>query len=480
MNGIKLVYIAVALPLLQACPDGDNDEVVKEPDKNYKIVYRSPTADFSQYYLFDHNNRLLTEASEYYSKYMLSADGNKMVFLSDVESGSSELFYIDLKSINVVPIKLSREALNDVSLGIHNFQLLSDNSGVVYWGDPVVDNAFNIYHVDFATPGVRDKISLNSAGDTIYDVSISPDNKWVAFTTDSEIDDVPEAYVARINGEDRHKINGSIGSGPSVVIPNVEWSSDGRYIIQEVRDYIGGYYDTDTLRINIHDFELGSPNSTQATEDLILDNNDFARTSLMVGDGSTLYRHSNNINTKRASLYQVQLDSSRIATLVGGTMPDYTFVRDYVYSPDKESIYYKADIDFDNFTDLYVSYSTSPSLRTKVNPDLIADRGVYAFQVSPDNSKIVYVADQDVNDVQELYLVDSANPGISTKLNQPLISGQDIQTDIRFTSDSRSVVYRVDMETEHKYSLFVVDIDNPGQPTKISKDNTNVISFDLR
>lgn len=79
----------------------------------------------------------------------------------------------------------------------------------------------------------------------------------------------------------------------------------------------------------------------------------------------------------------------------------------------------------------------------------------------------VYSAQQDTAGVYELYLVDIENPGDSTKLNGTLVAGGNV-FNIAAGAGGEQVIYRADQDTDEVFELYLVDIGSPEDSVKLS------------
>ncbi|WP_173048055.1 hypothetical protein [Nitrospira sp. KM1] len=122
-----------------------------------------------------------------------------------------------------------------------------------------------------------------------------------------------------------------------------------------------------------------------------------------------------------------------------------------------------ADQDIDEVFELFVAGSS-----VKLNPPLPSGRSVTDFVLTPDRTAVIYRADQDADDVFELYRVTFANPGVSTKLNGPLPPGANVSFNFVVTKDSSSVLYLADETTANVLELYRVSFVNPTKSTRLN------------
>jgi Tol biopolymer transport system component len=109
-----------------------------------------------------------------------------------------------------------------------------------------------------------------------------------------------------------------------------------------------------------------------------------------------------------------------------------------------------------------------PGVAVKLNAPLVAERDVRDFALSPDGSLVAYRADQDVDDMNELYLVSLDNPGQPAKLNPALAPDTDVLSGYVFSPDGTKVLYASDQEQKDLDQLYLVDVSVPGVSTRLN------------
>ena len=161
---------------------------------------------------------------------------------------------------------------------------------------------------------------------------------------------------------------------------------------------------------------------------------------------------------QQSDLYSVSLTGGPLRHLNASLGPQAD-VGEFEISPDGATVVFKAGRDdpTGQQVELY-SVPTGGGAATRLNPDLV-DRGdVRNFVISPDSQTVVYRADQDVDGVGELYS-SPIDGGGSVKLNPPLVPGGDVHRATFFVSpDSSEVVYVADQDTNGVDELYLVSI----------------------
>ncbi len=166
-------------------------------------------------------------------------------------------------------------------------------------------------------------------------------------------------------------------------------------------------------------------------------------------------------------LYIVDTDSPRNATKLNEEAGFANGIWPFEISPDGPRAVYAGDQDTPGDSDLYLVEIDHPgvSLRLGQLTNMRESRGVF----SPDGTKIAYVAYGQDYSGPDLFFVDLANPGQTTQLNSTLPQGGYVdRARLSFTPNNRSVVYLADQDVQFRRELYVVDLDNPGQPRKLN------------
>jgi hypothetical protein len=210
-------------------------------------------------------------------------------------------------------------------------------------------------------PPIALNAALQSAGD-IFDFTLSPDGRLVAYVADQETDEVLEAYLVKIAAPGiATKINGSVQSGATLA----QFTPDGSGILY-VADQDRGPFERDLYIVDV-----GHPAEP-------------VRLNAPLDQGVSVRR------------YAVSPDGPRVA---------------YVVEP------------FSGFAkDLMIVELASPGTATKVNSPLPSGALDWALpKFSPGGRVIAFLAVESVNEsIQELFFATPSAPGVSTRLNGPL------------------------------------------------------------
>jgi hypothetical protein len=156
--------------------------------------------------------------------------------------------------------------------GVDSFELTPDRRAVVCVARESAGQPTFVYSVDLTASFAFRRLNplpLNGPG-SVRVFRISPDSARVAFTGDLNTLNVVEVYVAPIGGGTFLRVNGPVGSPPTVELdlpfPQA-WSPDGRYLLQGVRDLATGR----RIGLNIYERNAGD-NSTRITPPLTFTN----------------------------------------------------------------------------------------------------------------------------------------------------------------------------------------------------------------
>jgi len=343
-----------------------------------------------------------------------SPDGNKVAFTaSDENFANVQLYVVDLADPTDA-IRLNPDLVTDGAVSMTGFEFTPDSSRIVY-GASQDESRFDLYVVDLGLPGQTTKLNgpgggvgnrfesrfsitsggervvysavgnipgmrelhvvtleepgppialnaaLQSAGD-IFDFTLSPDGRFVAYVADQETDEVLEAYLVKIAAPGiATKINGPVQSGATLA----QFTPDGSGILY-VSDQDRGPFERD--------------------------------------------------------LYIVDVDQPAEPVRLNAPLDQDVSVRRYVVSPDGARVAYVVE-PFSGFAkDLMIVELASPGTAVKVNAPLPNGALEWALpKFSPGGHEIAFLAVESVNEsIQELFFAMPSAPGVSTRLNGPL------------------------------------------------------------
>jgi len=186
---------------------------------------------------------------------------------------------------------------------------------------------------------------------------------------------------------------------------------------------------------------------------------------LVVDSAQVVYLAEDAIGV--TELYIVDTNSPGNATKLNEEASFSNGVWPFEISPDGTLAVYAGDQDTPNNTDLYLVEIENPGVSQRLGSltDTLEQRGVF----SPDGTKIAYTASPPDFSGPNLYFVDLASPDQTTQLNSTLPEGGKVdRARFGFTPDNLSVVYLADQDTVFRQELYVVNLNNPGQPAKLS------------
>lgn len=141
-------------------------------------------------------------------------------------------------------------------------------------------------------------------------------------------------------------------------------------------------------------------------------------------------------------------------------------------SPDSNTVLYIAEQNTNSLFELF-SVPITGGTPTRLNDDLASGGNVIDFAINPDGSRAVYFADQNANNRNELFSVPIMG-GTVTQLTDFSEGGNALFTSsqIQITSDSNTIVYVADPNTDAVNELFSVPITG-GTPIRLNPDLIN-------
>ncbi len=246
-------------------------------------------------------------------------------------------------------------------------------------------------------------VSMPDFGDVI-DFELSSDGRFVVFTADMDIDDIPDLYSVPVGGGTPTKLNVTSENGVSGFM----LSPDGAQAVYVI--------DNDLYSVPVD----GSKTASQKLHEGGIN---IGYITISPDSSRVVYPVIESAFSAR-ELYSIPIqggDAVRLnEEMVDDGSVDYFYI---VISPDSKYVVYRADQDTFAVDELYsVPIDGPASAGVKLNRPLPVggDVDFKNFAVSPDSSRVVYVADQDIDEVDEIYSVPITGPATSgIKLNDP-------------------------------------------------------------
>jgi len=378
--------------------------------------------------------------------------------------------------------------------------------GLVYTADKTIDDTYELFanlngqQIKLASP--------SKVGESITDISVSPDKTKVAYRVGGKlyiVDLLKRSAPVQVHPE--AVTGGEVGS--------FAWSPDGSKLAYN------GDLDTVTLR------ELYTVSADGSLEQKInpplSSNKDVLNFKWSPNSKSIAYR-ADTVNDYAYNLlvYRFDTNTNSQVSPTAVSLQDVTY---YEWSPESNKIAYKMDDVTNDVFDLYIATDLSGTARTKVTPALASDqvvsniawqpekgfsingnvhyevayllndsgstitniwrhtyhqqfgslpvttdtkitnypsssKHILSFKWSPDGNMLAYNGDIDTSWVYELYTIDRndlAAPAV--KINQTLVAYGNIIEDYGWAPDSSKIAYGGDIEVNGQSELFTVDPD---------------------
>ena len=180
------------------------------------------------------------------------------------------------------------------------------------------------------------------------------------------------------------------------------------------------------------------------------------------------------VGNRTNQLWSVPFDGPEAAAVsLGGSFVEGGAIVSSSPSPDGTRIVFRADKLIDEKVELWSVPLEGPAGElVRLNPSLIAAGDVTTFDISPDGTRVGYVADATTNEVFGAWSVPISGP---STLAEPLVSGVvafggDV-TDLRFTPDSATIVFRGDLSQDERFDLYATPADGSGGREQITNDS---------
>jgi hypothetical protein len=366
--------------------------------------------------------------------------------------------------------------------GVEYFELTPDRRAVVCVARENASARSALYRIDLTAPFAVVRLSPTSAGNvgSVRVFRISPDGARVAFTGDLNTLNVVEVYVVQTAGGGFARVNGPVGSPPTVELdlpfPQA-WSPNGRYLLQGVRELASGR----RIGLNVYELNAGA-NSTRITAPLTPANARIGEARWLPDSSGVVYAAHARLPTIQepilVRLAQPQVTNFLISSAVVGAE-----AIDIGFAPDSRTVYYRGRFSSSNRTDLYAVPLTASAGGAGGPVQLGGPRtvnnslGVTGYALSPTGARIAYTSDeQSVGSPQLLEISASATPGAAaTVLNGPLATGASV-SGFAYTPTGNAVLYRAGSA---EYDLFLVNTTTPARPQRVNAAGVSGGGVDL-
>lgn len=159
---------------------------------------------------------------------------------------------------------------------------------------------------------------------------------------------------------------------------------------------------------------------------------------------------------------------------LGGSFVEGGAIQSFSTSPDGQYLVLRADKLVDERFELWSVPIAGPAGEmVRLNPALVAGGDVEnTIDISPDSTRVAYVADQTTNETFRPWSVPIGGP---STLAEPLVTGATAAnadvTNLAFTPDSATIVFRGDLSQDERFDLYAAPADGSGGREQITNDS---------
>jgi hypothetical protein len=348
-----------------------------------------------------------------------------VVFLGEFETVNKEQLYSAPIATANSRVDLSGTVVSGGRV-LANYRITPDSSRVVYIGDLVTDNVFELFSSPIAIANSRVSLSgtpISGGGVTTFE--LTPNGSRAVFFGDVATDQVFELYSAPVNGATaRIRLSGSAVSGG-----------------------------------NVFDYVI-SPDSNHVVfrGDLLFDN--------------------------QFQLFSAPVNMADTRVTISGTVPLGDAIAAYAISPDSSRVVILGALGATAQVEVYsapISVAGGRiALSSGISPIGFGSSVVNAFKISPDSSRVVFAGDLNAINVRELYSAPIASSGAMVKISATATANGDVSTDFEVTRDSQRVLFRGDLTIDGRSELYSAPIAMQDARASLSGSmvsGSNVINF---
>ena len=335
--------------------------------------------------------------------------------------------------------------------------------------------------IDGSSPPIRLNDPLPLTGFHSFNFKISPDGKYVVYTSGQNAVSVRELFSVPIDGSSAPiKLNDTLTEGGFV--RSFEISPDSQFVVYNADQINGNVINLFVAPINVEsDSSRIDPDAFTVEGDLISGN--VSSNFKITPDSQNVVYITNQTSNFDFELFRVSIDGGTRQRLNDDLVADNTIdsdpaspdgnVTDFKISNNGQRVVYLADQIADGQVELF-TVTINGNDRSRLNSDLIDDGDVIDFTISEDSQYVVYQANQNSNTVFEIFSAKSDGANQATRLNTNLASGD--VTNFKISPNSEYVIYTAQQNTELVNELYSTPIDG-GSSIRLNDENLASNSF---
>lgn len=398
-------------------------------------------------------------------------------------NGLTEMYSIDDDGQN--RMLLSNPAPTSTSATIENFAVSPDKQWIAYLSDEFTSLRWTSLYVvpaDGSGAPVRVSKQISNNGSTanqpVKSFHWSPDSTRLVFAANQDGNSgndffANEIYIVDRDGSNMIKINGSIGNPAVVELRDPQWSPDGRYIVQEVTDYVANSR-SNTFGLNVYDTTVGSANSRRLFTSRAPNESTVIRNVRWSPDSKRISYMADQLVANEFNVFVIDVETGDNAQVTNFG----DFNSDSRWSPDGTTLAYLDNPSAPFPSDLVVS-AGSPGAQDTVLAFVSPNgRSVSNYAWSPNGQQIAYTSDERTQDMDELYVINADGSGAAVRISGALTSGGDV-FEFGWSPDGNSIAYLADQTTDTFIDLYVSSVNgatNTGISTSLNGEE--VVAFD--
>ncbi len=356
------------------------------------------------------------------STFAFSPDGTSIAYAADADTlGREELYLVTLGGSDPgVKLNDALQIEGDVRAPI---AFSPDGTKVLYSADRDTDGAFQLFLIDVASPGAPVLVHppLVAGGSVVAEhYHFSPDGATIAYVADQEVNDKYELYaVQTATPGTAVKLNAPLVAGGDLC--NFVFDSTSQRVV-----YCADETTNDV--IELYSVELSTPGvATKLNPPLVAGGR--VTTYVVSPNGEFVVYRADQDTNDMFEIYSVQLSTPGVSTKLNGPLiaegdvdlPNLAHRLPFAISPDNSKVVFAADASTDGQFDLYTVEMSAAGAPAKLNPPLTA-RGIEQFAITDDSANVVYQALQG-SGFAGLYSVKTAAPGTSLELGGVRVQG---------------------------------------------------------
>ncbi len=409
-----------------------------------------------------------SQSNQDINAFKISPDRSKVAYIID-----GNLYTVDLLKPSV-PVQMNVDLVANGD--VVSYEWSPDGSKLAYRGDVETDGVFELYVV-LGEGSLNMKVHPTLSGDQDAEpyYEWSHDSQKLAYVTDELVNDARDLHIIDV-ATDIHTLVKTMAGGREVI--EMHWSSNDSSIAYRDDSVTDDEYDLHSY--NITNTAVTTIKSTSAGSSIDGFSWKPPVSGIVVNPIDKIAYTETDTSKTDLYTYSFAEGFSTPSSTTQNTVLTGEFVKSFKWSQDGKNLAYLKQESLGN--NLYV-VAAAATTSHKINPDIVGGGGIetYAWGYVPTGvvlpgtslpkQRLVFNGDIDVSDINDVYAANLDGTGYINLTNSSNIASNIDAYDFILAKDAKTVLYRMDKDTNQKFELYTIDLyGNNASATVVSGD----------